>query len=616
MSSPRRGIDSLGAANSGDGESQNHRMMPMAPYPPSVSTSHHRGPLPSALVSSAHYSRNKFENNVVASQRSGRRRCLQLISEDFFAATNCRINSSEEDLRQSKPKQGPTLLEIYTLSRLDNKESFPSPEVDTSRPLAVARGNPSYGTSVASTCMDVAIQSRANGSVIAAVTGLDTGAFCVHVQPLQDIEITSNWKTDHFTAPKHQHRPSTSIAWRPQNDHMIALGLTSKRDRLAVGPTRGGSAVGGGGLSNDQFGCLIWDIRHKRSPPNKFCHQMGIASLEWMDSNMLVVGSEIGHLQIYDLRLSARGGASSSASTTMLNHMDVHVVYNRQNDFQLATVQGSVIKFWDTRRLDSSHSSDIKLGSPAVKACWSSSSSIVVAADKVLHEYDTQTSRPVMINSVWTNFTVDDILLLPSPSTDASIEPKPFRRRRALISVSVAEEGQNQKSSVRNVPVQSVAPIAYSPLSGAIVNATESALTVGLPRLCEDDISEVLKSRCSNKSGAYSMDCLQNFALFRNASYSEETEALLRLWTWVHRVESLMENEDLMHANLVPKSLVEAGAIRLLTEANVDAKDPEKETLSSVLGCIVYESSNRRFVYRSNGVSTSLLFLTSSSLIS
>jgi hypothetical protein len=120
-------------------------------------------------------------------------------------------------------------------------------------PVARSRSNPSLGTSLASTCLDVMPTAYMSygGSPSArhtwettppspVATGLSTGALCVHTfGPSSSGEASptgSGWipRLEFYQSPTRHHRPATCVAWRhaPPHDphpapHMVAVGLVA-----------------------------------------------------------------------------------------------------------------------------------------------------------------------------------------------------------------------------------------------------------------------------------------------------------------------------------------------------------------------------------------------------
>lgn len=111
------------------------------------------------------------------------------------------------------------------------------------------------------------------------------------------------------------------------------------------------------------------------------------------------------------------------------------------------------------------------------------------------------------------------------------------------------------------------------------------------------------------KSMKYSMDTTANIKLLAENGLQAEgawkenvrsqREALLRLWSWIERVESLCseKSEDLYAAdggtlNWAAKGLIDAGAWRLLRADDGVAKD--EEIFSETLCCTTYDSPGRR----------------------
>ena len=229
------------------------------------------------------------------------------------------INSSSSadgdiaDSTASRLKYGPTLLEIRRMKcsfyQQSNEDELENPQTKQSSSLfqhesiLVSRGLPGLGSSVASTCLDFCPSSSSSDSnnTVRCATGLTSGALCIHSisnlyssnESSSDVDPSS---TVSIYAPRQQ-RPATSVAWRPHNSNLVAIGLVSGNDmstsqsssftanapKLSQSRTLASQALGlatsgvsgsslssggvrGGAVGGDlDFGCLVWDIEGQSS---------------------------------------------------------------------------------------------------------------------------------------------------------------------------------------------------------------------------------------------------------------------------------------------------------------------------------------------------------------
>jgi len=88
----------------------------------------------------------------------------------------------------------------------------------------------------------------------------------------------------------------------------------------------------------------------------------------------------------------------------------------------------------------------------------------------------------------------------------------------------------------------------------------------------------------------------------RSDTMRSQREALVRLWSWIERVESFCAEAEDMYAvdgvNLgwPAKGLIDAGAWRLL--ATDDGVAEDEEVFSESLCCVTYDSPGRRSVLK------------------
>ena len=121
-----------------------------------------------------------------------------------------------------------------------------------------------------------------------------------------------------------------------------------------------------------------------------------------------------------------------------------------------------------------------------------------------------------------------------------------------------------------------------------------------------EDISATMirRARCL-RAARYSMDTASNIKMLSEDIASgdspidalADTFSLLRLWTWIDRVEALSNAEDLDDTFGWPaKGLLDAGAWQLLG-FDTDVSTADKVTFSETLACNVYDSPTRRYVF-------------------
>jgi hypothetical protein len=218
-------------------------------------------------------------------------------------------------------KLGPILLDLRELVASqhhvspDQRPSTEIPSLFTTRTITLSRGNPSLGTSVSSTCLDVSsflpsatFSSSYTHRPSPCATGLTTGALCIHTFAEADDGDGANSLTssiEYFHTPRH-HRQATAVSWRRHNSRHVAVGLVSSamagatpmamssthhmsvnmnmnmnlpamNARVRGGPNanpaataaRGGGGSGGsgggGGGGDREFCCFLWDIEHQAS---------------------------------------------------------------------------------------------------------------------------------------------------------------------------------------------------------------------------------------------------------------------------------------------------------------------------------------------------------------
>lgn len=330
-------------------------------------------------------------------------------------------------------KLGPLLLELRRL----NFETDPlSSNIFVTTSICQSRGNPSLGSSVSSTCLDIGgstsgviPQGGSNTYVPPCATGLTTGALCIHsfATMMSDDEELMTPSIEYYHTPRHN-RPATAVAWRPSNDSHVAIGLTGhtggsnsassgsnitnerqmdqvRRTLQVAGVSAAGGGSGSGGGANPggdrDYCCFVWDIEHQSPPPPpqqqlsistsqwnrrnktaplyKLSHNAGVASLGWVldGGQTLVVGGQHRNLQMYDLRISATNAAPPVA--VFGHNFGVHGIEvdpGRSSHFATYSREaGEAVKLWDARRMDS-QLTEIKIGGGGASRTPSAISSV------------------------------------------------------------------------------------------------------------------------------------------------------------------------------------------------------------------------------------------------
>ena len=241
----------------------------------------------------------------------------------MYGAVNCsstgvsNTSSSADgdiaDSTSSRLKYGPSLLEIRRMKCSLNQSNEDKNELKSTHTskqsslfqhetIVVSRGLPGLGSSVASTCLDFCSSSSSGSdsdTTVRCATGLTSGALCIHtISHLYSSNESSDKpsSTVSIYAPRQQ-RPATSVAWRPHNSNLVAIGLVSGNDmsttqsnsfttaapKLSQSRTLASQALGlatsgvsgsslssggvrGGVVGGDlDFGCLVWDIEGQSS---------------------------------------------------------------------------------------------------------------------------------------------------------------------------------------------------------------------------------------------------------------------------------------------------------------------------------------------------------------
>ena len=523
-------------------------------------------------------------------------------------------------------KKGPILLELQKLTW------NPTPDSNITglyklETILQSRGNPALGTSVFSTCLDVPLSSSAAAFPTCA-TGLSSGALCLHQFDQRpgshlDSPFTLTSTTEYFHTGRN-HRPATAVAWRPDT--------TNTRQQIAIGWARGsgGSGTSGSGERRSSqphdrdFGCFVWDVQASSTttkvPLRRLAHQVGATDLGWiMNGDLLVLGTQGRTFQVFDMRAEQ----SVSHGAVHAHPSSVRIRPDPQRPYHFATFSGTAaepVKLWDARRIDSpvseikwsvsAHANDV-----VSDVQWSRvvEGQLTIAVGDALYDYDTS-SRPLQVG----------LVSVPKPIASFCLYPFNYQRESAeqeSSSIHRIEDLYHHRAivcytdrTVQDVAKHRLAPLGISRRDGRIAKALGGNLWIGstvegpaamecLQIRPEEDVSATMmrRARCLHVA-RYSMDTESNIKLLAedgnvvsgSGEVSPTREALLRLWTWIDRMESLFVEDD---GTLPTLSLVEAGASLVLRKIAGE----ENVHFSEILSCSIYSSPSRRAALTSCG---------------
>jgi len=320
-------------------------------------------------------------------------------------------NGSTGKLNEKKmlSTTGPIMLE---LRRVELSKSNPNGgdnddggggEFFTTRTVALSRGLPSLGLSVASTCLDLPSSTIVNnydssGNTLIAASGSSTGALCIHkfntiekstATILSDSNIDMDNKisnddivdedlflaspVEYFHTLRH-HRKASAVAWRPsiQTNH-VAIGLVGTNTTVSGTKNhsnhhlhhkphrRGGPISMRASASDREYCCFLWDIVDSKKttmPLSKFSYNSPVASLAWMmDGQTLAVGGQQRTIQLYDLRMSTYDSRKLAPLSAFAHESGVHgIELHPHRPNLMATfcrTVGEPVKLFDIRRMDS-----------------------------------------------------------------------------------------------------------------------------------------------------------------------------------------------------------------------------------------------------------------------
>lgn len=253
--------------------------------------------------------------------------CINCTSTQPLKSATLGVSQQSESL---KTRKAPVLLELRQLHVMD-QDSEDCGAFFTTKTIGLSRGNPSLGTSVASTCLDLPlVNDFSRHSRMTAATGITTGALCIHTFREESFDEDGLYSStiDYFHTPRRQ-ATATAVAWRSTQLNQVAVGLlgSSAAQSQVPGQRRGGGSMRSSGSERD-WGCLVWDIEKQQStgkqrsstPLSKLSHSSPVASLAWiMDGRTLAVGGSArtvggqSTVQLYDMRVSGTNAPPISA---------------------------------------------------------------------------------------------------------------------------------------------------------------------------------------------------------------------------------------------------------------------------------------------------------------
>jgi hypothetical protein len=628
-------------------------VMPAAPYPPMMA---HRNPstpqqqLKSSLSSKPQYSSSSLGSSSPAAiatttaeasapggggetaTANGKKTSLPCAVRFCHPSLVATINPATVDLDKTETRKwGPVLLELQRLVWEPSATSLYRLETVTK-----SRGNPSLGTSVASTCLDVKRHNEGLSAYPAMVqpcaTGLTTGALCIHSFDTWteggQVNSSNTSNTEYYHTGRH-HRPATAVAWRPGHDQVAIAWAAHQPGSGAASSSSSKRPVSVGSHGRSQphdrdFACFLWDLHNTKTPLRRLGHMAGATSVDWiMQGQLLVMGSQLRNMLLFDVRAAQ---PASQPVAALGHHAGVHVRadYHRPHQFAtFGTQANEPVKIWDARRLDTSVA-DVKFTGTVHDVQWSTVSTetaaayLTVAMGEALYEYEisSSNSRPVQTSMVSTENTVTGFCLYPYPrqSTAENIVPPTPTDRLAELYPHRAVVCYADRT-VRDVAKHRLAPVAISKRDGRLVRALGAELWIGntahgpaamesLQIRTTEDVSATMmrRARCLHVA-KYSMDTTSNIKLLsedglvaaNDKEVSPTREALLRLWTWVERMESLRAEDD--SGTWAASGLVDAGASYLLR--NFPAE--EVVDFDTTLACSTYSSPSRTAALTSCG---------------
>jgi hypothetical protein len=605
--------------------------MPAAPYPPMINSTRFPSAQLSSLVSPSSSSHQPsslvqqpqgaatgattaslggadFDSPAHAQQQQpilskrGPPPRVKFCRYDLLACINCSDDldplaaadeEEEEDARRLKHQTamsitgaaadgrrlGPLLLDLRRLdlattnSRIKQQGGASGMAIFDVQTLGRSRGNPSLGTTVASTCLDVLSNaaSTTTSDTVVCVTGLTTGALCVHTfefpaaATAADTAPVAEAAVEYYHTPRN-HRPATAVAVRPASNQ-VAIGLKAaaattapsdaRRPRGPGGVGASPAAVGGmghhpvlsgggGGGVDREYCCFVWDVEHqsgitRRSKPTplyRLSHKAGVASLSWIleGGSTLVVGEQQRNMQLYDMRCAS---SSSTPPLTVFSHsFGVHgIEADPSRPWHFATFSrsnGEPVKLWDARRMDSPVT-EIKTGSgksgdaSVTSIRWSTlcPGHLSIVAGNEIIEYDASSSgaRPIHINTIYTPKPIVDFTHFPFPGIPIAAEDKDEAPHKKIIFARLFSKrivGVDTEHVVSDIPAHRLAPVVISQRTGQVLNSLghtlwSTSVSEGPAAMesrnarVDEDISATMvrRARCIHVT-KYSMDTVSN----------------------------------------------------------------------------------------------------------
>ena len=335
----------------------------------------------------------------------------------LYGSVNCKLNhstneSSELNIKhRNRSKTDKAVL--LELSRLCHEDEY----VDNGRMsklvgISELKDVNKYGC-LKSTCLSFCPSESANidDNVILCATGLDNGSLCVHDFNMnqQDIEGSHLSKASISFYPAKNSRPATAVAWRPKIKTHVAVGLSSHRKI---------------GRGDREFCCLLWDIESQKrghiphahsedahvysgiAPAHRFSHNTSVASLSWLEANVLAVGT-FQKIQLYDIRMAG----TNTPPVSKVAHNDIVAgieVDPYRTDLQVfATFSDGAsdpVKVWDARNMDmpfleiktSNFGGRTNTAHVVSSIEWFGMASLAITCADTIRIFDTQSNRPVL----------------------------------------------------------------------------------------------------------------------------------------------------------------------------------------------------------------------------
>lgn len=405
---------------------------------------------------------------------------------------------------------------------------------------------------------------------------------------------------------------------------------------------RGAGAMRTSAGGDRDWGCILWDIEKQQSstrkgnapPLAKLSHNSPVTALAWLvDGQKLAVGAGARGLggqsmiQLYDMRVSGTNAPPISAPAHDSSVHGIEIDCLRPNLLaSFCRAAGEPVKLWDIRRMDSVLG-EVKVvpsaasstpGSDVIEAIkWvlHEPGILSVASGGTLHDFDTKvSSRPALVAVQHTHMgsRIRDFALCPNRKDNGPSEAPFVDKLYSHRALTVLEEGE-----VFDMAKHTNAPVCISHRDGRVIHSLGATLFVE-PLRSEKftsgnsvvDIAEIMMRRASSEEGhRYCMDTETNAMMLSSELESMDpstdtflqTLSLLRIWTWIDRVETLCEKVEGDGFGWTARNLCDAGCWSLLGFDTDAAYLSDKELVSEVLGCKIYESTSRRHALASCG---------------